>query len=105
MISAYNAFLTFKGVYMDKIIFLDGSEYPCVFCGLATVGLLYVTLTGLSFVEAAAIFGDENKTAKIRYVAANGEETIFEHYTKFEYLVNETDGQRAALRQKYASEV
>lgn len=90
---------------MDKIIFLDGSECPCAFCGLATVGLLYVTLTGLSFVEAAAIFGDEKKTAKIRYVAANGEETVFEHYTKFEYLVNETGGQRAALRQKYASEV
>ena len=32
---------------MDKIIFLDGSEYPCAFCGLATVGLLYVRLTGL----------------------------------------------------------
>ena len=90
---------------MDKIIFLDGSEYPCAFCGIATVGVLYVTLTGLSFVEAAAIFGDEKKTAKIRYVAANGEETVFEHYTKFEYLVTEPGGQRAALRQKYASEV
>lgn len=90
---------------MDRIVFRDGSEYSCAFCGLATVGLLYVTLTGLSFVEAAAVFGDENKTAKIRYVAANGDETVFEHYTKFEYLVNEADGQRAALRQKYASEV
>lgn len=90
---------------MDKIIFGDGSEYPCAFCGLATVGMLYVILPGLSFVEAASIFSDERKTVKIRYAAASGEETVFEHYTKFEYLVNETGGQRAALRQKYASEV
>lgn len=91
---------------MDRIIFLDGSEYQCAFCGLATVGVLYVTLTGLSFVEAAAIFGNENKTKRIRYVGSDGNEVVFEHYTKFEYLVNEpTGGQRAALRQKYASEV
>ena len=90
---------------MDKIIFLDGSEYPCAFCGIATVGVLYVTLTGLSFGEAAAGFGEEEKAAEIRCVAATGEETVFEQYTKFEYLVNETGGQRAALRQKYASEV
>lgn len=90
---------------MDKIIFADNTEYKCGFCGLASVGLLFVTLEGLSFVEAAAVFADENKTKKIRYVAANGEETAFEHYVKFEYAVNESNGVRGALRQKYASEV
>lgn len=91
---------------MDKIIFADNSEYNCGFCGLATVGLLFVTLTGISFTEGAVIFSDEKKTQKIRYVAANGKETVFEHYVKFEYLVNEpSGGVRAALRQRYASEV
>lgn len=91
---------------MDKIIFADNSEYNCGFCGLATVGLLFVTLTGVSFAEGAVIFSDEKKTERMRYVAANGEETMFEHYTKFEYLVNEpTGGVRGALRQQYASEV
>lgn len=90
---------------MEKIIFNDGSEYPCAFCGVATVGMLYVTLTGMSFVEAASLFSDENKTKRMRYVAANGDETLFEHYTKFEYAVNESGGVRGALRQKYASEV
>lgn len=90
---------------MDKVIFADNTENSCVFCGIASVGILYVTLTGVSFAEAALIFTDEKKTSKIRYVGADGAETVFEHYTKFEYLVNEADGIRGALRQKYASEV
>lgn len=90
---------------MDKIIFADNSEYKCGFCGEANVGILFVTLSDVSFVEAAVIFNDEKKTSKIRYVGADGAETVFEHYTKFEYLVNEANGIRGALRQKYASEV
>lgn len=89
----------------DKIIFADGSEYNCGFCGLATVGLLFITLTGVSFPEGATVFTDENKTKKIRYVGSDGKETVFEHYTKFEYLVNEDGGVRGSLRQQYASEV
>lgn len=90
---------------MDKIVFADNTEYKCGFCGAATVGLLFVTLTDVTFAEASTVFTDENKTKEIRYVAANGEETVFEHYVKFEYAVNESGGVRGALRQKYASEV
>lgn len=90
---------------MERIIFADNTEYKCGFCGEASVGILYVTLSDVSFVEAAVIFNDEKKTSKIRYVGADGAETVFEHYTKFEYLVNEANGIRGALRQKYASEV
>lgn len=91
---------------MNKIIFADNTEYNCGFCGLSSVGLLFVTLTDVPFIEAATIFGDENKTKKMRYVGEDNAETVFEHYIKFEYLVNEpTGGIRAALRQQYASEV
>lgn len=90
---------------MDKIIFADNTEYKCGFCGEANVGILFVTLEDVSFTEAALLFSDEKKTEKIRYIGADGVETVFEHYTKFEYLVNETNGVRGALRQKYASEV
>ena len=89
---------------MDKVIFDDGTQYKCLFCGEATVGILFVTLD-VSFPEAAAIFNDANKTKKIRYIGADGKETVFEYYTKFEYLVNQAGGVRAALRQQYASEV
>lgn len=90
---------------MDKVIFADNTEYECGFCGEASVGMLFVTLANVSFTEAAVVLCDEKKTKKIRYVGADGAETVFEHYTKFEYLVNESGGMRGALRQKYASEV
>lgn len=91
---------------MDRIIFLDGSEYQCAFCGLATVGVLYVTLAGVTTAEAAVVFSDKDKVSKIRYVGSDGNEVVFEHYIKFEYIVNEpTGGVRGALRQQYASEV
>lgn len=91
---------------MNKVIFADNTEYDCVFCGLATVGILFITLAGVTTAEAAVVFSDKDKVSKIRYVGSDGNEAVFEHYTKFEYLVNEpTGGQRAALRQKYASEV
>ncbi len=91
---------------MDKIIFADNTEYACGFCGLATVGLLFVTLTGVSLAEGAIIFSDQTKTSKIRYVGESGQDESFEHYIKLEYIVNEpTGGVRAALRQQYASEV
>lgn len=91
---------------MNKVIFADNTEYDCVFCGLATVGILFITLAGVSTAEAAVVFSDKDKVSKIRYVGSDGNEVVFEHYIKFEYIVNEpTGGVRGALRQQYASEV
>jgi len=90
---------------MDKVIFADGTELQCLFFGNSTVGLLFITLN-TDVATAAMIATDREKTARITYRPESGEETTFEDYIKFEYLVNEpTGGVRIALRQLYASEV
>lgn len=89
---------------MDKVKFADGSEFDCLFFGQATVGKLFITVN-LPFADAAVIFSDPQKTREITYTPHNGETTTLFDYTVFEYMVNEAEGVRAALRKPYVGEV
>ena len=88
---------------MDKVFFADGTEYECLFFGLATVGKLFITMK-VTLTEAAQIFSDPNKTRQITFQPASGEATTLFDYTVFEYIVNERGGIRAALRKPYVGE-
>lgn len=88
---------------MDKIRFADGTEIECSFFGQASVGKLFIT-TRLPFAEAAQIFSDREKTAEITYTPLNGTPIVLQDYTVFEYMVNERNGVRAALRKPFVGE-
>lgn len=89
---------------MGKVKFADGTELDCLFFGQATVGKLFITIN-MPFAEASRIFADPQKTREITYTPHNGEPTTLFDYTVFEYMVNETEGVRAALRRPYIGEV
>lgn len=90
---------------MDKIEFADGTQYNCGFCGQPTENILFITLVGASYVEAAQIFEAPGRLLTITFRPANGQPVSFPGYTVFEYLVREPNGIRASLRRPYVGEV
>lgn len=84
----------------------NGKIYECPFCGLASVGILYVDVFGVSLREALEIFSDPNNTKSMVY--RGGEECVtYEGYTTIigvEYAYNNTSAVRVALRRPYVGE-
>lgn len=84
----------------------NGKIYDCPFCGLASVGILYVDILGVTLAEALAAFSDPANTRRMEYRA--GEETQrYDGFTRLigvEYAYNDTSAVRVALRRPYEGE-
>ena len=84
----------------------NGKIYDCPFCGLASVGILYVDILGVMLVEALAAFSDPANTRHMEYIAG-GKTTVYDGYTKIigvEYAYNDSSAVRVALRRPYEGE-
>lgn len=84
----------------------NGKIYECSFCGLASVGILYVDVIGASLAEALEAFSDPANTKRMEHQAGE-ETTVYENYTRIigvEYAYNNTSAVRVALRRPYAGE-
>lgn len=51
---------------MDELKFANGAVYDCSFLSVLPEGRAYIALSGVSFVEAAAIFTDPAMTSEIK---------------------------------------
>lgn len=84
----------------------SGRSFDCPFCGLASVGILYVDILGVTLAEALAAFSDLANTRQMEYRA--GEETQrYDGFTRLigvEYAYNDTSAVRVALRRPYEGE-
>ena len=84
----------------------NGTEYECPFCGLASVGILYVDILGVTLLDALTAFSVTDNTRHMEYIA--GEETeAYDGYTKIigvEYAYNDSRAVRVALRRPYEGE-
>lgn len=84
----------------------NGKIYDCPFCGLASVGILYVDILGVTLVEALAAFSDPANTRHMEYIAG-GKTTVYDGYTKIigvEYAYNDSSAVRVAQRRPYEGE-
>lgn len=84
----------------------NGKIYDCPFCGLASVGILYVDILGVTLAEALAAFSDPANTRHMEYIAG-GKTTVYDGYTKIigvEYAYNDSSAVRVALRRPYEGE-
>lgn len=84
----------------------NGKIYECPFCGLASVGILYVDVIGASLAEALEVFGAPANTKHMEYIAG-GETAVYDGYTKIigvEYAYNDSSAVRVALRRPYEGE-
>lgn len=91
---------------MPKFKIANGTAYDCPFCGLASVGILYVDILGVTLLDALTAFSDSANTRHMEYIS--GEETkVYEGYTKIigvEYAYNDSSAVRVALRRPYEGE-
>ena len=81
---------------MDKIRLANGSEHECVSFGLASVGYLFIRVR-MTLAEAATTFGAN--TERIEYHPEGGDPIAINGFTQLDYIVNEGDCVRVALRQ------
>lgn len=84
----------------------NGKIYECPFCGLASVGILYVDVIGASLAEALEVFSAPANTKHMEYQAGEGM-TVYDGYTRIigvEYAYNNTSAVRVALRKPYVGE-
>lgn len=92
---------------MPTFTLSNGKRYECPFCGLASVGILYVDVMGLSLSEALSVFGDRQGTKTTVYEAGEQKRT-FDGYTVLlgvEYATATCDGAvRVSLRRPYEGE-
>lgn len=91
---------------MPKFKIDNGTAYDCPFCGLASVGILYVDILGVTLLDALTAFSTPANTRHMEYIA--GEETaVYDGYTKIigvEYAYNDSSAVRVALRRPYEGE-
>lgn len=84
----------------------NGKIYDCPFCGLASVGILYVDILGVTLIDALTAFSASANTRHMEYIAG-GETTVYDGYTKIigvEYAYNDSSAVRVALRRPYEGE-
>lgn len=84
----------------------NGKIYDCPFCGLASVGILYVDIRGVTLIDALTAFSASANTRHMEYIAG-GETTVYDGYTKIigvEYAYNDSSAVRVALRRPYEGE-
>lgn len=91
---------------MPKFKIVNGTAYDCPFCGLASVGILYVDILGVTLIDALTAFSASANTRRMEYIAG-GETTVYDGYTKVigvEYAYNDSSAVRVALRRPYEGE-
>lgn len=91
---------------MPKFKITNGTAYDCPFCGLASVGILYVDILGVTLLDALTAFSASANTRHMEYVAGE-ETTVYDGYTKIigvEYAYNDSSAVRVALRRPYEGE-
>ena len=91
---------------MPIIILNNGIKYECPFCGLASVGILYIDVIGLDLVGALEAFSNTEATKNIQYKTVD-KTTNYTGYIKLigvEYAYNDSTAVRVALRRLYESE-
>ena len=91
---------------MPLITLSNGIKYECPFCGLASVGILYIDVIGLDLAGALEAFSNTEATKNIQYKTPN--ETIdYIGYIKLigvEYAYNDSEAVRVSLRRLYEGE-
>ena len=91
---------------MPKFKIANCTAYDCPFCGLASVGILYVDILGVTLIDALTAFSASANTRRMEYIAG-GETTVYDGYTKVigvEYAYNDSSAVRVALRRPYEGE-
>lgn len=91
---------------MPKFKIANDTAYDCPFCGLASVGILYVDILGVTLIDALTAFSASANTRHMEYLAG-GETTVYDGYTKVigvEYAYNDSSAVRVALRRPYEGE-
>ena len=84
---------------MDKIILNNNSVYDCVSFALASVGYLYIRVN-MTLAEAATVFGNSEDVSRIEFHPdAGGDPICILGFTQLDYIVNEGDCVRVALKQ------
>jgi hypothetical protein len=87
-----------------KLTLADGSTLPCDFFGLSSRGTLFITVYGLSWIEAGRIFDEPAKTSKMSFPFSDGTVTRT-GFTKFEGVdILEGGGVRVTMRRRYENE-
>ena len=91
---------------MPKFEIANGTAYDCPFCGLASVGILYVDILGVTLSDALSVFSVPANTRHMEYRAGE-EKIVYDGYTKIlgvEYAYNNTSAVRVSLRRPYEGE-
>lgn len=80
--------------------------YFCPFCGLASVGILYVDILDSTLQDALTSFSDTENTVHLEYTTPN-DTSSYDGFTKIigvEYAYNDSGAVRVALRRPYEGE-
>lgn len=94
---------------MPTFVLNNGTKYECSFCGLASVGILYVDIVCNSLVEALTVFSNTENTKHMEYITSEDTSTteVYDGYTKIlgvEYAFNDASAIRVSLRKLYEGE-
>ena len=91
---------------MPTITLNNGIRYECPFCGLASVGILYVDLVGMNLVQALEVFNNPENTKHLEYISGS-EQVSYEGFTFLigvEWAYNDRNAVRVSLRRPYEGE-
>ena len=91
---------------MPTITLNNGIRYECPFCGLASVGILYVDLVGINLAQALEIFNNPENTKHMEYISGS-ENISYEGFTFLigvEWAYNDSSAVRVSLRRPYEGE-
>lgn len=91
---------------MPTITLNNGIKYECPFCGLASVGILYVDLVGMNLVQALEIFNNPENTKHLEHISGS-ERVSYEGFTFLigvEWAYNDGSAVRVSLRRPYEGE-
>ena len=91
---------------MPTITLNDGTIYNCLFCGLASVGILYLDIPVATLAEALEIFSDKNNSKHLVYKTPE-EKIVYDNFIKVigvEWAYNDSSAVRVALRRPYEGE-
>lgn len=85
----------------------SGISFDCSFCGLASVGILYVDLIGMNLVQALEIFNNPENTKHMEYISGS-EKVSYDDFTFLvgvEWAYDDNKVVRVSLRRPYVGEV
>ena len=91
---------------MPTITLNNDIKYECPFCGLASVGILYVDLMNMNLVQALEIFNNPENTKHLEYISGS-EKVSYEGFTFLigvEWAYNNNTAVRVSLRRPYEGE-